>query len=97
MAEALRPVRQGTDVAAEYRAREAAGRGETLDEGDLYSDVRPALVALRNLGIRVIVAGNQTTRASEWTRRTGVSMPALTDSGVGRRIAYYRSVVRPKT
>jgi HAD superfamily hydrolase (TIGR01549 family) len=64
-AEALRLVRPGIDIAAEYRARETAGRGEYLDESDLYGDVRPALSALRELGVRVIVAGNQTSRAGE--------------------------------
>lgn len=37
---------------------EAAGRGEDLDESDLYRDVRPALATLQGLGVRVIVAGN---------------------------------------
>ncbi|MCW7942824.1 hydrolase [Streptomyces hygroscopicus] len=67
-AEALRLARPGIDVAAEYRAREAAGRGELLDESDLYDDVRPALSALRQQGVRVIIAGNQTRRAGELMR-----------------------------
>lgn len=49
-AEALRLVRPGIDLAAEYHAREAAGRGEDLDESDLYDDVRPVLTALRRQG-----------------------------------------------
>ncbi|MFC7994433.1 HAD family hydrolase [Streptomyces pilosus] len=73
-AEALRLVRPGIDVAAEYRAREAAGRGEELDEGDLYDDVRPALSALRQLGVRVVIAGNQTVRAGDVLR--GLDLPA---------------------
>jgi len=73
-AEALRLVRPGVDVAAEYRAREAAGQGEYLDESDLYDDVRPALSALRQLGVRVIVAGNQTSRAGELLR--ALDLPA---------------------
>lgn len=64
-ADALRLLRPGIDVPAEYRAREAAGRGEQLDETDLYPDVRPALAVLREAGIRVIVAGNQTARAGQ--------------------------------
>ncbi|WP_435213728.1 hypothetical protein [Streptomyces sp. bgisy034] len=35
----------------------AAGRGEFLDDSDLYDDVRPALSALRKLGARLIIAG----------------------------------------
>ncbi|MFF8639130.1 HAD family hydrolase [Streptomyces pilosus] len=73
-AEALRLVRPGIDVAAEYQAREAAGRGEDLDEGDLYDDVRPALSALRQLGVRVVIAGNQTVRAGGLLR--GLNLPA---------------------
>lgn len=34
-ADAVRLARPGVDLAAEYRAREAAGRGEFLDESDL--------------------------------------------------------------
>ncbi|MFI9251529.1 HAD family hydrolase [Streptomyces sp. NPDC053069] len=73
-AEALRLVRPGIDVAAEYRAREAAGRGESLDETDLYEDVRPALTMLRQHGVRVVIAGNQTVRAGELLR--GLNLPA---------------------
>ena len=73
-AEALRLLRPGIDIAAEYRAREAAGRGEHLDESDLYRDVRPALAALRETGVRVIIAGNQTPRAGELLR--GLDLPA---------------------
>ena len=73
-AEALRLVRPGIDLAAEYHARDGAGRGELLDDSDLYDDVRPALSALRQLGVRVIIAGNQTARAGELLR--GLGLPA---------------------
>lgn len=73
-AEAVRLVRPGIDIAAEYRAREAAGRGERLDETDLYDDVRPVLSALRERGIRVIIAGNQTARAGQLLR--ALDLPA---------------------
>ncbi|MGW0795888.1 HAD family hydrolase [Streptomyces sp. NPDC002692] len=73
-ADALRLAVPGIDVAAEARAREAAGQGEYLDETDLYDDVRPALTRLRELGVRVIVAGNQTARAGELLR--GLDLPA---------------------
>ncbi|MYR39478.1 HAD family hydrolase [Streptomyces sp. CFMR 7] len=66
--EALKLVRPGIDIPAEYAAREAAGRGEYLDESDLYEDVRPALTRLQALGMRVVVAGNQTARAGELLR-----------------------------
>ncbi|MGW1868398.1 HAD family hydrolase [Streptomyces mauvecolor] len=73
-ADALRMLKPGIDVRQAYLAREAAGRGEHLDETDLYDDVRPALGGLRELGIQVIVAGNQTARAGELLR--GLDLPA---------------------
>lgn len=73
-ADAVRLARPGIDIDAEYAAREAAGRGESLDASDLYDDVRPALSGLRKLGIRVIIAGNQTPRVGELLR--GLDLPA---------------------
>ncbi|WP_434096922.1 HAD family hydrolase [Streptomyces prasinus] len=80
-AEALRLVRPGIDVAAEYQARETAGRGEALDESDLYDDVRPALSALRELGVRVVVAGNQTVRAGQLLRDLDLPTDLVVTSG----------------
>ncbi|WP_423833912.1 HAD family hydrolase [Streptomyces manipurensis] len=73
-ADAIRLLRPGIDISAEYAAREAAGRGERLDESDLYEDVRPALAALRASGVRVIVAGNQSPLAGDLLR--ALSLPA---------------------
>ncbi|WP_369244443.1 HAD family hydrolase [Streptomyces sp. R41] len=73
-AAALRLIRPGIDIAAEYAAREAAGRGEHLDETDLYRDVRPTLTALRENGVRVVIAGNQTARAGQLLR--ALDLPA---------------------
>ncbi|MHC0430944.1 HAD family hydrolase [Streptomyces sp. O3] len=73
-ADAIRLARPGVDISAEYQAREAAGRGETLDDGDLYHDVRPTLAGLRELGVRVVIAGNQTVKAGELLR--GLNLPA---------------------
>ncbi len=80
-AEALRLARPGIDIAAEYRAREAAGRGEHLDESDLYDDVRSALAALQNLGVRVVVAGNQTVRAAALLRSLALPADLVVTSG----------------
>lgn len=66
--DALRLLSPDMDVAAAYHAREVAGRGEHLDETDLYPDVRPALGGLRKQGIRVVIAGNQSPRAGELLR-----------------------------
>ncbi|MEU5839062.1 HAD family hydrolase [Streptomyces diacarni] len=76
--EALRLARPGIDVDAERAAREAAGRGEHLDESDLYEDVRPALTALAAAGVAVHVAGNQTARAGALLR--AMDLPAATVS-----------------
>ncbi|MER6233373.1 HAD family hydrolase [Streptomyces sp. NPDC001663] len=80
-AEALRLMRPGIDVGAEYRAREAAGLGERLDESDLYDDVRPALAELRGRGVRVVIAGNQTVRAGELLRGLDLPVDAIATSG----------------
>ncbi|MEU0740209.1 HAD family hydrolase [Streptomyces sp. NPDC006134] len=80
-ADALRLARPGIDITAEYHAREAAGRGEHLDESDLYDDVRPALSTLRRLGARVIIAGNQTARAGELLRALDLPADLVVTSG----------------
>ncbi|WP_262702591.1 MULTISPECIES: HAD family hydrolase [Streptomyces] len=78
----LRP--DGVDIDAERRAREAAGRGEWLDESDLYPDVRSALGALRQSGLRVVLAGNQSLRMGELVRGMGLPVDAVaTSSGWG--------------
>ncbi|MFJ8538202.1 HAD family hydrolase [Streptomyces sp. NPDC093591] len=80
-ADALRLVRPDIDVAAERAAMEAAGRGERLDETDLYDDVRPALSALREAGVRIVIAGNQTARASKLLRRLDLPADLVVTSG----------------
>ncbi|MEV0233641.1 HAD family hydrolase [Nonomuraea sp. NPDC050786] len=80
-ADALRLLRPGIDLDAEYAAREAAGRGERIDETDLYPDVRPALVALRAAGHRLLIAGNQTRRAAELLRALDLPVDAIATSG----------------
>ncbi|NUP23862.1 MAG: HAD family hydrolase [Streptomyces sp.] len=80
-ADAIRLARPGADVAAEYHAREAAGRGEALDESDLYDDVRPALSKLRGLGVRVVVAGNQTSRVGDLLRDLDLPVDLIVTSG----------------
>lgn len=80
-ADALRLLRPGIDITAEYAAREAAGRGERLDETDLYEDVRPALSTLRADGVRVVVAGNQSRRAGELLRALDLPADLVVTSG----------------
>ncbi|MWK35230.1 HAD-IA family hydrolase [Actinomadura sp. J1-007] len=80
-AEALRLIRPGIDIAAERRAREAAGHGEQISENDLYPDVRSALDDLRSRGLWIGVAGNQTARAAELLRALNLPVDALATSG----------------
>ena len=80
-ADALRLIRPGIDIAAEYAAMEAAGHGERIDDADLYDDVRPALAALHDQGVRVYVAGNQTPRAGELLRSLDLPADGIHTSG----------------
>lgn len=79
--DALRLIKPGIDLREAYQAREAAGRGEHLDETDLYPDVRPALAGLRKLGVRVIVAGNQTPKAGQLLRALDLPADLVVTSG----------------
>ncbi|MBW1601027.1 HAD family hydrolase [Streptomyces sp. JJ66] len=80
-AEAVRLLKPGVDLEAEYAAREAAGLGERLEESDLYDDVRPALTALREAGVRVVAAGNQTRVAGRELRGLKLPVDAVATSG----------------
>ncbi|MFI6446808.1 HAD family hydrolase [Kitasatospora sp. NPDC050543] len=73
-ADAIRLIKPGCDVAAEWHARRTAGQDEYLDETDLYPDVRPALQRLRDAGLWVGVAGNQNHRVGDLLR--GMKLPA---------------------
>ncbi len=79
-AEAIRLIRPGCDVPAEWEARRAAGHDEYLDESDLYPDVRPALQRLRDTGLWVGVAGNQNERAGQLLRGLDLPVDAIATS-----------------
>lgn len=72
--ETFQHFRPGFDLDAERARRAAAGQPETFGEGDLYPDARPAMEALRAMGVWVGVAGNQTSRAGGILR--GLDLPA---------------------
>ncbi len=61
--ETFQEFRPGFDLYGEREARAAAGQPEWFGEDDLYPDVRPALAALREAGLWLGIAGNQTVRA----------------------------------
>lgn len=73
--------RPGFDLATERQRREDAGLGELIEEKDIYRDVRPALTALRDAGIWVGVAGNQTIRAAELLHDLHLPVDAIATSG----------------
>jgi HAD superfamily hydrolase (TIGR01549 family) len=80
-AEAFQYFRPGFDLAAERQRREDAGRGEQIDEDDLYPDVRPALAELQARGLWVGVAGNQTQRAATLLRNLNLPVDRIATSG----------------
>lgn len=80
-ADAVRLLRPGIDLDAEYAAREAAGRGERVEEEDLYPDVRQAFTALRAAGHQVLIAGNQTARVAELLDALDLPVDGIATSG----------------
>lgn len=72
-ADALRLVRPDIDIEAElaaWRREDPDGLRENFDADDLYPDVHASLTALRRAGYRLVVAGNQPSRA-------GVALAAM--------------------
>jgi HAD superfamily hydrolase (TIGR01549 family) len=64
--DAFELVRPGFDLIAElaaWRRDDPGGLRENFDAGDLYPDVRPGLVRLRQAGYQLIIAGNQPPQA----------------------------------
>lgn len=61
--ETFQEFRPGFDLYEEREKRADAGKPEHFGEEDLYPDVRPALGALREAGLWLGIAGNQTVRA----------------------------------
>jgi HAD superfamily hydrolase (TIGR01662 family) len=67
-------MRSGFRLDDERARRANAGKPETFGEDDLYPDARPCMEALRDMGIWVGVAGNQTSQAGEVLRK--LDLPA---------------------
>jgi HAD superfamily hydrolase (TIGR01662 family) len=72
--EAFQYFRPGFSLDAERARRAEAGQPETFGESDFYPDARPAMETLRDIGIWVGVAGNQTSRAGDILRK--LDLPA---------------------
>lgn len=73
--------RPGFDLHLERQRREDAGVGESIEERDLYADVRPALSALREAGLWIGIAGNQTPRAAGLLRKLNLPVDLIATSG----------------
>jgi HAD superfamily hydrolase (TIGR01549 family) len=80
-AETFQYFRPGFDVARERQLREDAGLGERIEEQDLYPDARSGLLRLRERGLSVGIAGNQTTRAAELLRDLDLPVDWIATSG----------------
>lgn len=61
--ETFKVFRPDFELAEEREKRAAAGKPEWFGEDDLYPDTRPTLAQLRDAGLWVGIAGNQTVRA----------------------------------
>lgn len=80
-AETFQYFRPGFDLAIERQRREEAGLGENITDLDLYPDVRSSLSSLREMGLWLGVAGNQTARAAELLRGLDLQVDAVATSG----------------
>jgi HAD superfamily hydrolase (TIGR01662 family) len=78
--EAFQYFRPGFSLDAERARRADAGQAETFGESDLYPDARPTLEALRDMGVWVGVAGNQTSRAGEILRKLDLPVEMIATS-----------------
>jgi FMN phosphatase YigB (HAD superfamily) len=70
----------GFDLGEQRAARAAAGLPETFGDDDLYPDVRASLVALRDAGLWVGLAGNQTLRAGQILRALDLAADLIVTS-----------------
>ncbi|WP_017588744.1 HAD family hydrolase [Nocardiopsis ganjiahuensis] len=80
-AETFEYFRPGFDLTLERQRREEAGKGELIEEADLYADVRTGLQALRDAGLWVGIAGNQTARAGEFLHQLNLPVESVATSG----------------
>lgn len=95
--EAFQYFRPGFDLTAERARRADAGHPETFGEDDLYPDARPAMAALREMGVWVGVAGNQTSLAGEILQKLDLptDMIATSDdwNAVKPDMSFFRAVI----
>jgi HAD superfamily hydrolase (TIGR01662 family) len=78
--EAFQLVRPGIDIEAEEAAwavDEPDSLRQNFDEADLYPDVRACFEALRDKGMKVVVAGNQPPQAGDALRRMDLGIDGI--------------------
>lgn len=96
--ETFQVFKPGFDLSTEREARAKAAKPETFSEQDLYPDTRACLQTLRDAGVRVGVAGNQTSRAESILRSLELPIDVLgTSDGWGVEKpspAFFERVVR---
>lgn len=78
--EAFQYFRPGFSLDSERARRAEAGQPETFGESDFYPDARPAMEMLRDLGIWLGVAGNQTSRAGDILRKLDLPVDMIATS-----------------
>jgi HAD superfamily hydrolase (TIGR01549 family) len=82
--ETFQVFRPGFNLAEERERRAEAGHPEGFAEENLYPDARPCLTALREHGLRVGLAGNQTARAETILRTLNFDVDVIgTSDGWG--------------
>lgn len=78
--ETFQVLRPGFDLDKARQQRADDGKPEWFGEGDLYPDVRTALARLRETGLWVGIAGNQTARAGCLLRDLGLPADMIATS-----------------
>jgi HAD superfamily hydrolase (TIGR01549 family) len=72
--------RPGFDLRTEldrWRTDDPDGLRENFDVDDLYQDVRPTFIRLREMGMRLVIAGNQPRHAREALKAMGLGADAV--------------------
>ena len=72
--------RPGFDLEGElerWRAEDPESLRSNFDEDDLYADVRPTFSGLREMGKRVVIAGNQPVEARAALEAMGIGADAI--------------------
>jgi HAD superfamily hydrolase (TIGR01662 family) len=95
--EAFQYFRPGFSLSEEREKRAEAGQPETFGESDLYPDARPTMATLRDMGVWVGVAGNQTARAGDILRKLALpaDMTATSDDWNAAKpdLAFFRELI----